>query len=242
MLEIIGVPVLTDNYVWVMHDAASGETVVVDPAAAEPVLRATAARGWQISQIWNTHWHSDHVSGNAEIKAATGCSIVAPDDSLHPIPDVDRTVGEGDGVNIGALEGQVLSTPGHTKVHVSYHVSKASVLFTGDTLFALGCGRLFEGTADEMFANMRRISSLPPQTAVYCAHEYTQSNGRFAMTVEPDNARLAERMSVIQEARARGRPTVPTTIEAELATNPFMRAANLMEFTSRRLAKDNFRS
>ena len=241
MLEIIGVPVLADNYVWVMHEAASGETVVVDPALAAPVIAATEVRGWRISQIWNTHWHHDHVGGNAEIKAASGCLIVAPEDSLHPIPDVDRTVGEGDRVNIGALEGRVLSTPGHTRVHVSYHVPDASVLFTGDTLFAMGCGRLFEGSADQMFANMRRFSTLPPQTAVYCAHEYTQSNGRFALTVEPDNPKLVQRMLAIDGARARGRPTVPTTIEAELGTNPFMRAASLSEFTSRRVAKDGFR-
>ena len=241
MLEIVGVPVLSDNYVWMVHDGESGETVVVDPAVGAPVIAAAEERGWRISQIWNTHWHHDHVGGNIEIKAVTGCLVVAPDDPLHPIPAVDRMVGEGDSVNLGSLEAHVLSTPGHTKIHVCYHVPAASVLFVGDTLFALGCGRLFEGTADEMFANMKRLSNMPSETAVYCAHEYTQANGRFAMTVEPDNPDLAQRMLAIDEARARGRPTVPTTIGAECATNPFMRAASLMEFAKRRTAKDVFR-
>lgn len=242
MVEVVGVPVLDDNYVWLMHDETSGETVVVDPAVAEPVLAAAQARGWRISQIWNTHWHGDHVGGNTGIKAATGCLIIAPDDLQHPIPGVDRIVGEGDKVNIGAFEGQVLSTPGHTNVHVSYHIPSASIVFTGDTLFALGCGRLFEGTAEEMFANMIRFSQLPAATAIYCAHEYTQSNGRFAMTVEPENLKLAERMSAIDQARACGEPTVPSTIEAELDTNPFMRAGSLEEFAARRAAKDQFRT
>ncbi|KQX19636.1 MULTISPECIES: hydroxyacylglutathione hydrolase [unclassified Sphingomonas] len=241
MLEVVGVPVLADNYVWLMHDAASRETVVVDPAVDAPVLAAAALRGWRISQIWNTHWHDDHVGGNTGIKAATGCRIIAPDDPEHPIPGVDRIVGEGDRVGIGAFEGHVLSTPGHTKVHLTYHLPDAAILFTGDTLFALGCGRLFEGTAEQMFANMRRLAALPPDTAVYCAHEYTQSNARFAVTVEPDNATLAERSLAIDAARAAGRPTVPTTIAAERDTNPFLRAATVAAFASRRAAKDVFR-
>lgn len=241
MLEVVGVAVLADNYVWLMHDAASGETVVVDPTVDAPVLSAAAMRGWRITQIWNTHWHDDHVAGNIGIKAATGCRITAPDDPEHPIPAVDRIVGEGDRVRIGGFEGHVLSTPGHTAVHLTYHLPDASILFTGDTLFALGCGRLFEGTADQMFANLRRLAALPPETAVYCAHEYTQANARFAITVEPDNAKLAERMLAIDAARAAGRPTVPTSIAAERDTNPFLRAATVAEFASRRSAKDDFR-
>lgn len=238
MLEVIGIPVLTDNYVWVVHDDASGETVVIDPSVAAPVLAATEARGWRISQIWNTHWHDDHVGGNAAIKDATDCLITAPADPDHLIPGVDRTVGEGDSVTIGGCEGSVLSTPGHTKVHVAYHVPDAAVLFTGDTLFALGCGRLFEGTPDEMYANMQRFAGFAPNTRVYCAHEYTQSNGRFALTIEPGNAKLVERMSIIDKMRERGLPTIPTTIGEELDTNPFVRAGSLAEFTRRRRAKD----
>lgn len=242
MLEVVGVPVLTDNYVWLMHDPESGETVVVDPAVAEPVLLAAEARGWRISQIWNTHWHADHVGGNAAIKGAVGCRVVAPADPLHPIPNVDQIVGEGDRIRIGAIEAEVISTPGHTKVHVCYHLPTASIVFTGDTLFALGCGRLFEGSAAEMFANMKKLEALPPATAVYCAHEYTQANARFAITVEPDNRVLCERKSAIDQARTRGEPTVPTTIALERATNPFIRAVTLDEFAVRRAAKDMFKS
>tara|TARA_R110000782_G_scaffold29959_2_gene74360 strand:- start:6547 stop:7275 length:729 start_codon:yes stop_codon:yes gene_type:complete len=241
VLEVAGVPVLSDNYVWLIHDAASGETVVVDPAVDAPVLSAAALRGWRITQIWNTHWHDDHVAGNIGIKAATDCRITAPDDRDHPIPAIDRIVGEGDRVGIGAFEGQVLSTPGHTTVHLTYHLPGAAILFPGDTLFALGCGRLFEGTADQMFANMQRLATLPPETVVYCAHEYTQDNARFAVTVEPDNVKLAERMLAIDAAREAGRPTVPFSIAAERDTNPFLRASNVAEFTSRRAAKDVFR-
>lgn len=240
MLEVTGIPVLADNYIWMAHHQASGETVVVDPALAAPVLAAAETRGWRISQIWNTHWHDDHVGGNAEIKAATGCIITAPRDPLHPIPGIDRMVDEGDCVEIGGIAGRVLSTPGHTRVHLCYHLPDEDVVFTGDTLFALGCGRLFEGTAGEMFANMRRLAGLPPSTRVYCAHEYTQSNGRFAATIEPDNPLLQRRLRLVDEARARGRPTVPTTIADELETNPFMRAADVVMFAERRAAKDVF--
>ena len=242
MLEIVAIPVLTDNYIWLVHETASGETVVVDPAVAEPVIAAAAHRGWRISHIWNTHWHDDHVGGNLEIKAATGCKIIAPADDLHPIPGADQIVGDGDRVKIGSLDAQVMSTPGHTKVHVSYYLPDASVLFSGDTLFALGCGRLLEGTATEMFASLRRLSLLPSATAVYCAHEYTQSNARFAITVEQENAKLTQRVEAIDKARAAGRSTVPFTIHDELETNPFLRAASLDNFISRRAAKDNFPS
>lgn len=241
MLEVGGVPVLADNYVWLMHDKASGETVVVDPAVDAAVLAAAASLGWRISQIWNTHWHDDHVAGNVGIKAATGCRIIAPDDPEHPIPGVDRIVGEGDRVGIGTFEGHVLSTPGHTRVHLAYHLPDVAILFTGDTLFALGCGRLFEGTPDQMFANMRRLAALPPETLIYCAHEYTQANARFAVTVEPGNAALMERVREIDTERAAGRPTVPTTIADERDTNPFLRASTVAEFASRRAAKDVFR-
>nr|WP_047168154.1 hydroxyacylglutathione hydrolase [Sphingomonas sp. Y57] len=241
MLEVVGVPVLADNYVWLMHDKASGETVVVDPAVDAAVLAAAASLGWRISQIWNTHWHDDHVAGNVGIKAATGCRIIAPDDPEHPIPGVDRIVGEGDRVGIGTFEGHVLSTPGHTRVHLAYHLPDVAILFTGDTLFALGCGRLFEGTPDQMFANMRRLAALPPETLIYCAHEYTQANARFAVTVEPGNAALMERVREIDTERAAGRPTVPTTIADERDTNPFLRASTVAEFASRRAAKDVFR-
>ena len=238
MLEIIRLPVLSDNYVWLMHDPASGQTVAIDPAVAEPVLDAAKARGWTIDQIWNTHWHGDHVGGNAAIKAATGCVITGPAAEAEKIGTLDRLVKEGDSVRIGDHVATVLEAPAHTAGHVAYHLAEDRIIFVGDTLFAMGCGRLFEGTAAQMYANMARFAALPDDTSVYCAHEYTQGNGRFALTVEPDNAALVARMAQVDAARARGEPTVPTTIGAEKATNVFMRARSVEELAARRHAKD----
>jgi hydroxyacylglutathione hydrolase len=237
-LEIIRIPVLSDNYVWLVHEPDSGETMVVDPAVAAPVLAEADARGWQITQIWNTHWHPDHTGGNAEIKAATGCIITGPEAERERIPTLDVVVKEGDTVALGAVTAQVLDVPAHTAGHIAYHFADDRAAFVGDTLFAMGCGRLFEGTADQMYSNMRKLEALGDETQVYCAHEYTQSNGRFALTVEPDNAALVERMAMVIAMRERGEPTVPTSIALERATNPFMRAASVAELAERRLAKD----
>jgi hydroxyacylglutathione hydrolase len=240
-MEIVRVPALTDNYIWLVHDPASGDALVVDPAVAEPVLEAAAARGWRIGQIWNTHWHPDHTGGNAAIKAATGANVTAPRAEADRIPTLDRAVAEGDTVTLGAIEARVMDVPAHTAGHIAYHLPSERAAFVGDTLFAMGCGRLFEGTAEQMHANLRRLAALPPDTKVYCAHEYTLSNARFAATVEPDNAELARRIAEVEAARARGEATVPTTIALELATNPFVRAASVEQFAERRHAKDNFR-
>jgi hydroxyacylglutathione hydrolase len=237
-LEILRVPVLNDNYVWLVHDAESSETLAVDPAVAEPVLAAADAKGWTISQIWNTHWHGDHIGGNAGIVAATGAKVTAPAAELSRIPDVDRPVGENDRVRIGAHEAVVLSVPAHTAGHVAYHFADDAVIFVGDTMFAMGCGRLFEGTADQMYANMRRFEALPDETQVYCAHEYTLSNGAFAARAEPDNAAVTARLAQVEAMRARGEATVPTTIGAEKATNPFLRASSVGELAHRRAEKD----
>ena len=238
MLEVVRIPVLNDNYVWLMHDDASGETVVVDPAVADPVLAAAAKRGWRITQIWNTHWHGDHVGGNAAIKAATGCAITGPTAEAGKIGTLDALVGEGDMVRIGDHQARVLAVPAHTAGHIAYHLADDAMIFVGDTLFAMGCGRLFEGTAAQMFDAMARFAALPDETIVYCAHEYTQSNGRFALSVEPDNAALAARMAAVDAARAHGEATVPTSIGLERATNIFMRAKNVDELAARRAAKD----
>ncbi|MDQ4087539.1 MAG: hydroxyacylglutathione hydrolase [Pseudomonadota bacterium] len=241
MIEIVRIPVLTDNYVWLAHEPQSGEAVVVDPAVAEPVLAEAERRGWRITQIWNTHWHADHTGGNAAIKAATGCLVTGPAAEAARIPTLDRQVREGDRVSLGDVEASVLEVPAHTAGHIAYNLPSEGVIFVGDTLFAMGCGRLFEGSAEQMYANLRRLADLPPETRVYCAHEYTMSNGRFALTVEPDNAELAARMAQVEAARAAGEATVPTTIALERATNPFMRAASVEEFARRRAGKDNFR-
>jgi hydroxyacylglutathione hydrolase len=237
-LEIIRIPALSDNYVWLVHEPDSGETMVVDPAVAEPVLAEAEARGWTITAIWNTHWHPDHTGGNAAIKEATGCLITGPAAEKERIPTLDRMVAEGDMVKLGTVEAQVIDVPAHTAGHIAYHFAEDSAAFVGDTLFAMGCGRLFEGTAAQMFANMRKLEALGDDTAIYCAHEYTLSNGRFALTVEPDNSALQSRMAEVIALRERGEPTVPTTIALERATNPFMRAGSVEELAARRAAKD----
>lgn len=242
MIEVVRIPALSDNYIWLAHDEASGQTIVVDPAQAEPVLAAVEARGWTIDAIWNTHWHPDHTGGNAAIKEATGCTVIAPAAEAARIPTADRLVAEGDVVKLGNHAANVLEVPAHTAGHIAYYLPDDATVFVGDTLFAMGCGRLFEGTAEQMFANMQRLAALPGDTIVYCAHEYTQSNGRYALVAEPDNEALAERMAEVDSMRAQGLPTVPTTIELERATNPFMRADSVAQLAERRAAKDSFKS
>ncbi|WP_373474011.1 hydroxyacylglutathione hydrolase [Sphingorhabdus lacus] len=237
-LEIVRIPVLSDNYVWLVHEPVSGETMVVDPAVAPPVLEKAEELGWKISQIWNTHWHPDHTGGNAEIKQATGCTIKGPAAEAGRIPTLDVQVKGGDVVRLGDVTADVLDVPAHTAGHIAFHFAEDGAAFVGDTLFAMGCGRLFEGTAEQMFGNMRALEALGDDTAIYCAHEYTLSNGRFALTVEPDNTALVQRMAEVVALRDRGEPTVPTTIALEKATNPFMRATSVAELAARRAAKD----
>jgi hydroxyacylglutathione hydrolase len=237
-LEIVRIPVLSDNYVWLVHEPVSGETMVVDPAVAPPVLDKAEELGWKITQIWNTHWHPDHTGGNAEIKQATGCTITGPAAEAGRIPTLDVQVKGGDVVRLGEVTADVLDVPAHTAGHIAFHFAEDKAAFVGDTLFAMGCGRLFEGTAEQMFGNMRALEALGDETAIYCAHEYTLSNGRFALTVEPDNSALVQRMAEVVALRDRGEPTVPTTIALEKATNPFMRAASVAELAARRAAKD----
>jgi hydroxyacylglutathione hydrolase len=240
-LEIVRVPAFTDNYIWLVHDPVSDETVVVDPGDASPALDEAARRGWTIGQVWNTHWHADHTGGNASVKAANGATISGPAAEAARIPTLDVQLAEGDTVRIGSHVARVIATPGHTAGHIVFHLAGDAVLFAGDTLFAMGCGRLFEGTPDQMFANMQHLATLPGETEVFCAHEYTQSNGRYAMAAEPDNADIAARMRDVDAARAAGEATVPTTIALERATNPFLRARDAQEFAKRRAEKDNFR-
>jgi hydroxyacylglutathione hydrolase len=245
-LEVIRIPVLSDNYIWLVRENTSGEVMVVDPAVADPVLAKATELGWTITHIWNTHWHPDHTGGNAAIKAACqkaggGCVITGPAAEAERIPTLDVHVRGGDVVSLGTTKAHVIDVPAHTAGHIAFHFDYEGIAFVGDTLFAMGCGRLFEGTAEQMFANMRKLEALPDNTVIYCAHEYTQSNGRYALLAEPGNAALIARMDDVDAARARGEPTVPTTIALERATNPFMRASSVAELAERRAAKDSFR-
>jgi len=239
-LEIVRIPAFSDNYIWLVHDPDSQETMVVDPGDAAPVLAAAKQRGWTISAIWNTHWHPDHTGGNQAVKDATGAPIIAPAAEAAKIPTADRLVAEGDTVTLGRHVATVLETPAHTAGHITYYFAEEAVLFPGDTLFAMGCGRLFEGTAEQMHANLQRLATLPPETQVYCAHEYTLSNARYAQAAEPDNADIAARLAAVEQKRGAGEPTVPTTIGEERATNPFMRATSAAQLAERRAAKDAF--
>ena len=239
-IEIVRVPVLADNYAWLIHDSDSDETVAIDPGEAAPVQAMAAQWDWTIGQVWTTHWHPDHTGGNVALRAA-GARITGPAAEADRIPTLDETVGEGDVVRIGTEVAHVLHVPGHTAGHIAFHLPDIGAIFTGDTLFAMGCGRLFEGTPAEMFANMQRYATLPDDTQVYCGHEYTQANGRFALAIEPDNAALAARMTDVDAMRERGEPTIPTTIGLERATNPFLRALTPEELGDLRRRKDEFR-
>jgi hydroxyacylglutathione hydrolase len=241
MLEVAAVPVLTDNYVWLIHNGDTGETAAVDPSVAEPVLQAAAAKGWPLTQVLNTHWHPDHTGGNAGIKAATGAPIVAPAEAKR-VSDVDRVVAEGDRVTVAGAEAVVWDIPAHTAGHIAYYFEDERMIFVGDTMFAMGCGRLFEGTAQQMYSNMQRIAALPEDVRIYCGHEYTLANARFALNAEPGNAAVADRLAEVQALREEGRITLPTTVAQERQTNPFVRASDWEEFARLRAEKDSFRS
>lgn len=243
MIEVVRIPALSDNYIWLIHDDASGETVVIDPAEAAPVLGEADARGWRITQIWNTHWHPDHVGGNLDIQAATAAVVTGPAGEEAKIPGLSRAVSEGDTVTLGDYTAEVLDVPAHTAGHIAYVLEgdAAPLAFVGDTLFAMGCGRLFEGTAADMFAAMRKLDALPDDTIIHCAHEYTASNGAYALIAEPDNQAIADRMVQVRAARELGEATVPFTLADERATNPFLRAATPEILGERRAAKDSFR-
>ena len=223
-LTIRQIPVLRDNYVYLVHDEETGETAVVDPAVSAPILDALKAEGWKLTHILNTHHHADHTGGNLELKAATGCRIVGPRADAARIPGIEVEVGDGDTYRFGRHDGKVFDVPGHTRGHIAYWFGDSRALFCGDTLFIMGCGRLFEGTPAQMWNSLGKLKSLPPETRVYCAHEYTQNNARFALSVDPDNADLRARAAKIDAMRAANQSTVPGTIGEELKTNPFLRS------------------
>lgn len=251
-LEVHQFPCLDDNYGFLLHDPESGETACIDTPDAQAYLREAAGRDWQITHIWNTHWHPDHAGGNEAIKAATGCTVVAPQVDAPKIAGVDRTVRHGDTVCLGSYEAHVIDVGGHTLGHIAYHLPEASIAFVGDSLFALGCGRMFEGTPPQFWASLARLKTLPLETVLYCAHEYTQSNARFALHADPDNVKLQEYAERVRKQREAGKPTVPTNLKRELAANPFLRADDpalqarwgggdaVATFAALRAAKDGF--
>ena len=239
-MEIIAVPAFTDNYIWIVHDEESGETAVVDPGDAAPALAECERRGWTITQVWNTHHHWDHTGGNLAIKEATGAKISAP--AHEDIKGRDVALSEGSELRIGNHSGRVIEIPGHTLGHVALVFDDPPMAFVGDTLFAMGCGRLFEGTPQQMHHSLSRIAELPEETALYCGHEYTLANARYAVHAEPGNAATAKRLEHVQAQRARGEITLPTTVSQERETNPFVRATNWEEFARLRAEKDSFRS
>lgn len=240
-------PCLSDNYGFLVRDEASGEVATIDTPDADAILAQLDQRGWTLTLILNTHWHPDHAGGNEALRAATGATIAGPAEVTRIAP-LDRALNDGDVVMLGETRFDVLDTGGHTLGHISYHDAADRVAFVGDTLFALGCGRLFEGTPEQMWTSLSRLAALPDETRVYCAHEYTASNARFALSVD-DAPALKARASAVFAARERGEPTVPTTIGAEKTTNPFLRAPLLrpnaasvaQAFAEIRAAKDSFK-
>ena len=248
------IPCLTDNYAYLLHDPAEGLSAVVDPSEAAPVKRALAGRGLKLTHILNTHHHIDHTGGNIALKQEFGAEVVGPEKDRARIPALDVGVGEGAPWEFGSHRVRILEIPAHTRAHVAFVFEDENIAFTGDTLFAMGCGRLFEGTPQMMWASLSKLMQLKDETRLYCGHEYTQGNGRFALTVEPNNPALQARMREVDAARANGAPTIPSTTALEKKTNPFLRpdspeirktlgmtqADNVAVFAELRRRKDDF--
>jgi hydroxyacylglutathione hydrolase len=225
-LEIHMFPCLADNYGFLIHDSRKDLTAAIDTPEVAAIVKALAGKHWTLTHILNTHHHWDHAGGNLELKKRTGCLIVGPRADASRIPGIDIQVGEGDLFEFGIHSTRIFDTPGHTRGHIAYHFMKDKVAFVGDTLFAMGCGRLFEGTPEQMWTTLQKIMQWPDDTSIYCAHEYTQNNARFALTVEPHNRDLIQRAAEVDALRAKGMPTIPTSLDIEKKTNPFLRPAS----------------
>ena len=240
---VTAVPNLSDNYAWLLRDEAGGTVALCDPGEAAPCLAALERmpEPGRLDWILLTHHHPDHVDGVAAVVAATGAKVLGAAQDSARLPPLDRAVAVGETVPLGSGTLAVIDTPGHTRGHVAFHLPEAGAALVGDTLFSLGCGRLLEGTPEEMYGSLRRLDALPADTLILCGHEYTESNARFALTVEPENAALRARAEDVRAQRAAGQPTVPTTLAAERATNPFLRAADVATLAKRRAGKDTFK-
>ena len=241
MVEVAAVPALSDNYIWLLHDADAGHTAVVDPGDGEAALAGAKDRGWRIDQVLITHWHPDHTAGIPAVVAATGARVWGPEAERDRFAGLDHGLAEGDRVAVGSLEAEVWGVPGHTLGHIAFVLPSAGLAFVGDTLFAGGCGRLFEGTPEQMHASLQRLGTLPDETIVYPAHEYTLSNYRFLAAQAPGDQAVAARLAEVERLRAEGRPTLPTTIGQERASNLFLQAETAAGFAALRAAKDSFR-
>ncbi len=239
-LEIITVPCLSDNYAYLAHDAATETTAVIDVPEAAPVLNALRARGWRASHVLITHHHDDHIAGVEALAAATGARVFGAAADAHRLPPLDEALAEGDVIRIGMDEGRVIAVPGHTSGHIAFHFPQSRVAFTADSLMSAGCGRLSEGTPDQMWGSLSKLMALPADTLICSGHEYTASNIRFALSVDPDNPALQARAARVAAARAQGEPTVPVLLSEELATNPFLRARDAADFARLRALKDRF--
>jgi hydroxyacylglutathione hydrolase len=253
-LQVHMFPCLEDNYGYLLHDPDTGNTASIDTPEVEPIERALRDKGWKLTHILNTHHHFDHAGGNLELKDKTGCVIVGPAADAQRIPGIDIRLGNNDNYLFGHHEMTVYATPGHTSGHIVYYFAESGIAFVGDTLFSLGCGRLFEGTPEQMWHSLQKLLQLPDSTRVYCAHEYTQANARFALSVEPQNQALKKRATEIDKLRAALQPTIPTTIGLERQTNPFLRpdsdelratlgmpgSTDVEVFAETRLRKDRF--
>jgi hydroxyacylglutathione hydrolase len=234
------IPILSDNYAWLLRDSGTGAIAVVDPADPGPVIKAIEQAGGRLDLIMLTHHHADHVAGTDAVRGRFGARVVGAAADAHRLPKLDVAVREGDEVKLGAASARVVDTPGHTRGQINYFFPDGAVLLSGDTLFSLGCGRLIEGTAEEMFASLRKLAALPGETLVCCGHEYTENNARFALTAEPDNAALKARAEEVRRLRADGQPTVPSVMADERAANPFLRARDVATFADLRARKDQF--
>jgi hydroxyacylglutathione hydrolase len=234
------VPILTDNYAWLLRDSGTGATAIVDPADAEPVIEAIEKAGGRLDVILLTHHHADHTAGTDEVRARFHCPVVGAAADLHRLPKLDEALREGDTVRLGNATATVIDTPGHTRGQINFFFADGAILLSGDTLFSLGCGRLIEGTPREMFDSLHKLTALPPETLVCCGHEYTESNARFALAVDPDNAALHDFVGKVEQLRAAGQPSVPSVLRDELKANPFLLAPDVASFAALRAKKDKF--
>ncbi len=240
-VTVTAIPMLTDNYSWLLTESGSGKLGIVDPAEAAPAIAAIEAAGGRLDSIFLTHHHGDHIDGVPELVRKYGAKVIGNAGDAHRLPKLDVAIREGDHVPFGAASAQVIDTPGHTIGHIAYYFADGGLLFCGDTMFSLGCGRLFEGTPEDMFESLQKFAELPKETLVCAGHEYTQSNAKFALSVDPENPAVRSRASEVEALRAAGKATLPVALGSEMASNPFLRALDAPSLGRLRAAKDHFK-